>query len=538
VTGFSEANVDLSASDFLGLSKSFSGSGSDYTVSVTGMFGAGDVIATIPAGAAFDATGNPSTASTSTDNKVHFNHVGALQFSVANLDTFEGDANATVLVERMNGGDGPTQVSYSTHSGTATSDLDYTSVTNGTLSWANGDTAPKPITVPITVDAINEGRETFTVDLTSPTNGAVLGSQSTVVYTIAKSNGAKIDATDKSPKATFADGDGDQVTIKLAGKVGSLTYYLTDGKGPIAELDLSGTDSSKSIVTVTVKNSGGDGRVAVGEIDGTGVKSLWLAGADLDGSAGNGVQLTSFLRSLSIGAIKNGADIILAGAPPKAGLGTKITASLIGDGTDIAINGAPLANLTATSVGIGTITAPSVGSINIKGKAKTKTTSAIPGDFKSNLTIAGVGLSAKALALRSFKVAGTVSGSSIAVGGLTGTIGDVGSVSVGSFINSEFFAGYTGVDNGTGAFNLPTTIGSFRVEGKTAAFANSFVIASNYKNVLLASVDPNNGGTKFGFVYHRLLNALTVKASAFKFNPKGPAEQPLSLSSDFEVKLC
>ena len=51
VTGFTAADVDLSASGFTGLSESFSGSGADYTVSVTGMFGAGDVIASVVGGA-------------------------------------------------------------------------------------------------------------------------------------------------------------------------------------------------------------------------------------------------------------------------------------------------------------------------------------------------------------------------------------------------------------------------------------------------------------------------------------------------------
>src|SRR5207253_1330751 len=107
------------------------------------------------------------------------------------------------------------------------------------------------------------------------------------------------------------------------------------------------------------------------------------------------------------------------------------------------------------------------------------------GDFQSNLTIAGTGLPAKTVALKSLKVAGTVSGSTIAVGGLAGTIADVGSMSVGSFVNSRLFAGYSGPDDGTGAFNLPSTVGSFMVTGKTNAFSESFLIAANFKNVVL-----------------------------------------------------
>jgi Calx-beta domain len=427
-------------------------------------------------------------------------------------------------------------VHYATSDGAATSPADYTA-TSGDLNWADGDAADKTFTVAIVDDTFSEGNEAFNLTLSAATGNADLGPQSTATVTIAKSDGTTITGTDKKPQSTFTDSDGDLVTVKLGGKVGTLTYYQTNGTGPISEIDLIGTDSSKSVVSVTAKKpkgGTGDGRVQIGEIDGTGAKSLSLAKTDLVGA---GINLTTFLRSLMIGDIRNGADLTLAGAPPTKpkNLATKITAGVIDDRTDIAITGAPLGSLTATRIGVGTITAPSVGSINIKGKAKTKTTLAIPGDFKSNLTVAGAGLAAKVPALKSLKVAGSVSSSMIAVGGSAGTVGDVGSVSVGSFVNSRLFAGYSGPDDGTGSFNLPSTIGSFTVKGKSAAFSDSFVIASNFKNVSLASVDPNNNGTKFGFVYHTLLNALAVKSPAFKFDPNGPAEQDM-LSSDFEVK--
>ena len=48
------------------------GSGTEYDVEVSGMTGVGTVRASINAGVASDATGNPNTASTSTDNTVMF----------------------------------------------------------------------------------------------------------------------------------------------------------------------------------------------------------------------------------------------------------------------------------------------------------------------------------------------------------------------------------------------------------------------------------------------------------------------------------
>ena len=56
------------------------GSGATYNVAVSGMTGAGNVVATIPAGGATDMAGNANLASTSTDNVVAYNPAICLQF--------------------------------------------------------------------------------------------------------------------------------------------------------------------------------------------------------------------------------------------------------------------------------------------------------------------------------------------------------------------------------------------------------------------------------------------------------------------------
>jgi Calx-beta domain len=65
---------------------------------------------------------------------------------------------------------GPVSVDYATSSGTATAGTDFTSE-SGTLSWADGDTANKTITVKITNDATDESDETFKVRLFNPSAG-------------------------------------------------------------------------------------------------------------------------------------------------------------------------------------------------------------------------------------------------------------------------------------------------------------------------------------------------------------------------------
>ncbi len=76
VTGFATGDVSFASSTVGGtLVGTVAGSGSTYTVTVTGMAGTGLVVASIPAGKAADSAGNPNAASTSTDNQVAYDGV-------------------------------------------------------------------------------------------------------------------------------------------------------------------------------------------------------------------------------------------------------------------------------------------------------------------------------------------------------------------------------------------------------------------------------------------------------------------------------
>ena len=73
VTGFTASDVSFTGSTAGGtLAAVVTGSGADYTVSVSGMTTNGTVVASIPAAAAVDAGNQPNAASTSTDNSVQF----------------------------------------------------------------------------------------------------------------------------------------------------------------------------------------------------------------------------------------------------------------------------------------------------------------------------------------------------------------------------------------------------------------------------------------------------------------------------------
>jgi len=99
---------------------------------------------------------------------------GNLQFDPAVFNTTEGQT-ATIAVSRVGGDSGAISVNYATSDGTATAPLHYTAA-SGTLSWADNDTADKAFTVTTETDQTVDGTQTVNITLSSPTNGAGLGS--------------------------------------------------------------------------------------------------------------------------------------------------------------------------------------------------------------------------------------------------------------------------------------------------------------------------------------------------------------------------
>ncbi len=103
VTGFIGSDVNLSGSTTPGtLTANVIGNGTNYTVSVSGMTGAGNVIAIIPANAAQNGSGIGNSTSTSTDNQVTFNinvapTVTTQAVTAITATTATGNGNITAL---------------------------------------------------------------------------------------------------------------------------------------------------------------------------------------------------------------------------------------------------------------------------------------------------------------------------------------------------------------------------------------------------------------------------------------------------------
>jgi hypothetical protein len=112
---------------------------------------------------------------------------GYFGFSEATFTVNEGAGFASVVVTRYGGFAGAVGVRCSTADGTAKSGEDYT-YTSNTLTWGDGDSGTKTVTVAITDDSVYEPAETFTITLTNPSGGAELGTPVTTTITISNND--------------------------------------------------------------------------------------------------------------------------------------------------------------------------------------------------------------------------------------------------------------------------------------------------------------------------------------------------------------
>ena len=112
---------------------------------------------------------------------------GTVRFTTSAMTVVEG-STALLTVTRTGGLAGGVSVPFSVIDNRvggfgARAGLDFVLAQQGTLFFDEGDTS-KTIAIPILVDALLEGPETFQVSLGSPQGGAVAGSPSQVIVTI------------------------------------------------------------------------------------------------------------------------------------------------------------------------------------------------------------------------------------------------------------------------------------------------------------------------------------------------------------------
>uniref|UniRef100_UPI00356B3A20 Calx-beta domain-containing protein n=1 Tax=Novipirellula sp. TaxID=2795430 RepID=UPI00356B3A20 len=139
--------------------------------------------ASISAATGGASLGTTTSTVTITNDDVVVVNPGTISLSPATISVNESGPVATFTVTRTGGSDGVVSAVFATSNGTAIAGADYTGKTE-TVTFADGDSATKTITVSIIDDTVDEPNETFNVTLTGATGGAVLGASASAVTII------------------------------------------------------------------------------------------------------------------------------------------------------------------------------------------------------------------------------------------------------------------------------------------------------------------------------------------------------------------
>lgn len=233
---------------------------------------------------------------------------GTLQFSSSTFGGSEAGGTATATVTRTAGINGAVSVNYATVAGgsatggaSCTAGIDYIN-TNGTLMWADLESANKTFNITLCADGVLEPGETINIALSSPV-GATLGTPSTAVVNISDSTvfsgSYNVGTGETLTSLTNPGGFFDAINNgSLSGNVTiNITSDLAGETGTVALNEVAGGFS------VTIKPAG-----ASRTITGSSTSSvIRLNGADnvtidgsLTGATGSGVGGTDSIRNLTV----------------------------------------------------------------------------------------------------------------------------------------------------------------------------------------------------------------------------------------------
>ena len=177
----------------------------------------------------------------------------SVQFTAASANVTETAGSVTLSVSRLGGSTGAISVDYTTADDTAFAGTDY-QATSGTLTWADGDTTAKTITVPILNRGLSSGSTLFLVNLSNPTGGVTLASPTQAGVTIldTASTADLQSVTLLSPPNGVTLTVNQPVTLQadaeaLAGTLANVEFFAVDSAGN--STDLGGTASARGQVT-------------------------------------------------------------------------------------------------------------------------------------------------------------------------------------------------------------------------------------------------------------------------------------------------
>jgi Big-like domain-containing protein/VCBS repeat protein/flagellar associated repeat protein len=289
VTGFTNADVTIGGTAGGTKSASVSGSGTTYTVDITGMTTSGTVTASIPASKAIDAAGNGNAASTSTDPTVTWDVTAPTFDSISANGTTTVTATfsepldcATVASSDFLAavGGSPRAITGATCTGASDSTIGLTLASaptdgqeveislTGTVNDPAGNAAPSALKS-TTADAaaptvtINQGASQADPTSTSPITFTAVFSEAVTGFT---GTDVSIAGTAGGTKSAAVSGGPTTYTVQVSGMTTSGTVIATipsssatdaAGNGNAASTSSDNTVTWDSSPTVTVNQAAG-----------------------------------------------------------------------------------------------------------------------------------------------------------------------------------------------------------------------------------------------------------------------------------------
>ena len=220
---------------------------------------------------------------------------GSVALAAASTTTVENAGSVSLPVNRVAGSTGAVSVDFATEDVSAMTGVDYQAV-SGTLSWTDGDSSPKYITVPLLDRGLNTGGSVlFAVNLGNAQGGATLGSPVQEAITILDVEGATGDLLSVS---LLSPPDGvtltQNVPVSVQADVEALSdtlvnaeFYAVDSSGN--STDLGGTTSERGQIT-WVSAAAGD-------------YTLEIVATDVQGNTKSATSLVHVLAAADVGAV-------------------------------------------------------------------------------------------------------------------------------------------------------------------------------------------------------------------------------------------
>lgn len=247
-----------------------------------------------------------------------------LAFQTATQAVETSSPNAVVVVERQGGSIGTTKVDYTTVDGTAVSGVHYTG-SSGTLTWTDGDTTPRTITLPVLSFPAPGGEGKFTIKLSNPVNGVIINPGTLTVSLRPPGNFDPAyvpDFTDATISSIDLQPDG---KILIGGKfrrvgfgierrptVGRYARLTADGKRDFTFDSTVGADGDVDVIRAQP-----DGRVLIGgaftNVNNSSPARSFLARLNSDGTVDTSFNPPAFDKRVLALAVQPDGKIVVGG---------------------------------------------------------------------------------------------------------------------------------------------------------------------------------------------------------------------------------